>query len=112
MLRYTYQVMLYFKLAGEKGFMVEWQRTSGKMSYLWSVCNTLVHIKRMELMICTMYQPPDAPNYGDSFKESLQETKEVLTSLDDNLHTSFRGFQPLLCQMSGGPHDLRHAKSH
>lgn len=40
----------------------------------------------MKIVIYTIYRPPDAANYGNSFEESLQKMKKVLTILDDSLH--------------------------
>lgn len=62
------------------------------LSHSNSLCDTrVVHIKEMKLVICTSYCPPYASTLGDSFKENLQEMKEVLRNLDDCLYVLMLG---------------------
>ena len=42
------------------------------LSHSNAVCDTLiVHMKQLEMVICTTYRPPDAPHHEDKFEDSL-----------------------------------------
>ena len=62
------------------------------LSHSNSVCDTLiVQFIQIKMVMCITYRPPDAPNHGDSFEESLVKMEEVLAGLNDSHHILLLG---------------------
>ena len=48
-------------------------------------------MRQLDIVICTTYRPPDAPNHRDKFEDCLTEIKEVLTKLGQHINVLLMG---------------------
>ncbi len=62
------------------------------LSHSNSVCDTLmVHIRQLDVVICTTYRPPDAPNHNGKFEDSLSKIEEAFAKLDQHTNILLLG---------------------